>query len=189
MIFKIKIILILIQSQLILKSKGYDMQKIGIFYGSDGGTTQEIAQKIANQIGNAQVFDVASSKTSDLESFSNLILATPTYGSGDLQDDWDSFLSNINESAFAGKTIALVGVGDQEIYGDTFCNGVAQIYHKASKQGKIIGQTTTDGYTFDDSQAVVNGKFVGLVIDESNQQELTDERISKWIESIKTALA
>ena len=165
------------------------MQKIGVFYGSDGGTTQEIAQKIADTLGNAQVFDVASSKADDLSAFSNLILATPTYGSGDLQDDWDSFLSGINESVFAGKTIALVGLGDQEIYSDTFCNGIAHIYQKVSKQGKVIGQTSTDGYTFDNSDAVVGGKFVGLVIDEANQDDKSDERIKNWIEAIKGSFA
>lgn len=165
------------------------MKKIGLFYGSDGGITQEVAQKIADKLGDCQIFDVASSKADDLNAFENLIFATPTYGSGDLQDDWDTFLSNIDESAFAGKVIALVGLGDQEIYSDTFCNGIAHLYQKVSKQGKVIGQTSTDGYTFDDSEAVVDGKFVGLVIDEVNQENMSNERIQKWIESIKGSFA
>lgn len=161
------------------------MQKIGLFYGSDGGTTEEIAQKVADKLGDCQIFDVASAKAEDMKNFNNLILATPTYGSGDLQDDWDNFLSKLDENAFAGKTIALLGLGDQEIYSDTFCNGIAHLYQKVSKQGKVIGQTSTDGYTFDDSEAVVDGKFVGLVIDEVNQENMSNERIQKWIESIK----
>lgn len=165
------------------------MKKVGLFYGSDGGTTQEIAQKIADKLGDCQMFDVASSKPADLAGFENLVFATPTYGSGDLQDDWDSFLSGADEGAFAGKTIALVGLGDQEIYSDTFCNGIAHIYEKASKQGKIIGQTSTDGYTFDDSAAVVGGKFVGLVIDEVNQDDKTSARIDAWVNTIKGAFA
>ncbi|AAP77309.1 flavodoxin [Helicobacter sp. MIT 03-1614] len=165
------------------------MKKIGLFYGSDGGTTQEVAQKIADKLGDCQIFDVASSKADDLSAFENLIFATPTYGSGDLQDDWDSFLSSIDEAAFSGKTIALVGLGDQEIYSETFCNGIAHIYEKVSKQGKIIGQTSTDGYTFDESLAVVNGKFVGLVIDEVNQEDMTDSRIQAWVKTLKGAFA
>ncbi|RDU61148.1 flavodoxin [Helicobacter marmotae] len=165
------------------------MQKVGLFYGSDGGTTQDIAQKIADKLGDCQVFDVASAKADDIKGFSNLVLATPTYGSGDLQDDWDSFISGLDDATFAGKTIALVGVGDQEVYSDTFCNGIAAIYQKVSKQGKIIGQTSTDGYTFDDSEAVVDGKFVGLVIDEVNQDDLTSDRIQKWVDSIKGSFA
>lgn len=140
-------------------------------------------------MGDCQIFDVASSKADDLNAFENLIFATPTYGSGDLQDDWDTFLSNIDESAFAGKIIALVGLGDQEIYSETFCNGIAHIYEKVSKQAKIIGQTDTDGYTFDESLAVVNGKFVGLVIDEVNQEDMTDSRIQTWVKTLKGAFA
>jgi len=34
----------------------------------------------------------------------------------------------------------------------------------------------------------VDGKFVGLVIDEDNQPELTDKRINTWIENIKVYL-
>ena len=165
------------------------MKKVGLFYGSDGGTTQEVAQKVADKLGDCQMFDVASSKAEDLAGFENLIFATPTYGSGDLQDDWDSFLSSLDESAFGGKTIALLGLGDQDIYSDTFCNGIAHIYKKVSKQGKIVGQTSTDGYTFDDSEAVVDGKFVGLVIDEVNQEENTEQRIAAWVDSLKNAFA
>lgn len=165
------------------------MKKVGLFYGSDGGATQDIAQRIASVIGDCEVFDVASCRKEDLDSFENLILATPTYGSGDLQDDWDSFISGINDDVFANKTIALVGLGDQEIYSDTFCNGVAAIYQKVSKKGKVIGQTSTDGYTFDDSEAVVDGKFVGLIIDEANQEDLSAQRIQAWIESIKSSFA
>ena len=165
------------------------MQKVGLFYGSDGGTTQEVAQRIADKLGDCEVFDVAKAKADDIKCFSNLILATPTYGSGDLQDDWDSFLSGLDEGVFAGKTIALVGVGDQEVYSDTFCNGIAAIYQKVSKQGKIIGQTSTDGYTYDDSEAVVNGKFVGLIIDEVNQEDLSNDRIQNWVNTIKGAFA
>lgn len=165
------------------------MQKVGLFYGSDGGTTQEISTRIASKIEGCEVFDVASCKVDDIKGFSNLILATPTYGSGDLQDDWDSFISSIGDDVFAGKTIALVGVGDQEVYSDTFCNGIAAIYQRVSKQGKVIGQTSTDGYTFDDSEAVVDGKFVGLIIDEVNQEDKSNERIQNWINAIKGSFA
>ncbi len=54
------------------------MKKIGLFYGSDGGTTQEIAQKIADKLGDCQIFDVASSKADDLSAF-RIYFSTPTY--------------------------------------------------------------------------------------------------------------
>lgn len=49
----------------------------------------------------------------------------------------------------------------------------------------IIGSTSADGYTFDESTAIENDKFIGLVIDESNQSNLTNDRIEKWIVNFK----
>ncbi|MFW3346663.1 flavodoxin, partial [Aliarcobacter butzleri] len=42
---------------------------------------------------------------------------------------------------------------------------------------KIIGFTSTEGYYHDGSKAQIDDKYVGLVIDEDNQSDLTDERI------------
>ena len=165
------------------------MKKVGLFYGSDGGATQEVAQKVAAALGECELFDVSSRSSDDVAKFEDLILASPTYGSGELQGDWESFLDNLSEEAFSGKTIALLGLGDQDIYADTFCGGLGYLYQKASKQGKIIGQTATDGYEFDASDAVVDGKFVGLVIDEVNQEDLTQERINAWVATLKGAFA
>ena len=49
----------------------------------------------------------------------------------------------------------------------------------------VVGKTSTDGYSFGGSKAVVDGEFIGLVIDENNQSNLTDERIKNWVEKVK----
>ena len=164
------------------------MEKIGIFYGSDGGNTKGVAEKLASALGNAELIDVANASKEQLAGFKNLVLLTPTYGSGDLQSDWDDFLGTLGDGDFAGETIGLVGLGDQDTYSDTFADGISHIYAKA-KAGNIIGQTSTDGYEFSDSQSVVDGKFVGLVIDEDNQDDKTADRISSWVDSIKGSFA
>lgn len=161
------------------------MQKVGIFYGSDSSNTQHICQKVAKELGDAQVFDVANASREEFLSFSNLILATPTYGLGELQDDWESFLGGLSEEDFAGKVVAFIGVGDQDTYSDTFCNGVSYLYHKASKANRI-GQIANEGYYFESTEALVDGKLVGLLLDEDNQSELSDERIAKWVAKIKS---
>jgi flavodoxin I len=51
--------------------------------------------------------------------------------------------------------------------------------------GKTVGYWPTDGYDFNESRAVKNGKFVGLALDEDNESELTDDRIKKWVVQIK----
>ena len=81
-----------------------------------------------------------------------------------------------------------MGLGDQDTYGDTFCNGLYEIY-KLLKNAKIIGQTSTKGYEYEDSDSVVDGKFVGLILDEDNQEDLTEQRIQEWCEEIKGQFA
>lgn len=163
------------------------METIGLFYGSDGGTTLEIARSIAKYLGNVELHDVAKSTKETLRAYRNLILATPTYGAGDLQGDWEEFLDKLDSSDFANKTIALVGLGDQDTYEDTFCDALYFLYALAHKEGKIIGQTPLDGYSYVDSKAIVDNAFVGLIIDEVNQEECTQERIQNWCDSIKVA--
>lgn len=43
----------------------------------------------------------------------------------------------------------------------------------------------TAGYTFDDSTAVVNGQFIGLPIDNMNEDDQTPSRIDTWIQRLK----
>ena len=45
------------------------------------------------------------------------------------------------------------------------------------------------GIPFDSSIAVVDGKFVGLPLDEVNEDSKTDERISAWAEQVKQEIS
>ena len=47
---------------------------------------------------------------------------------------------------------------------------------------------SADDYNFEDSEAVIDGEFVGLALDEMNESDKTDERIDAWIESFKAQL-
>lgn len=165
------------------------MKPIGLFYGSDGGDTENIANALKDALGDVTLFNVSKASKDDIAKFDNLIFASPTYGEGDLQSDWEDFLPNIEASDVAGKTIAFVGVGDQDSYSDTFCEGVSHIYAKLASSAKVIGQTSTDGYNFESSKSVVDGKFIGLMIDEANQDDQTKERIDKWVETVKSQFA
>lgn len=161
------------------------MEKIGLFYGSDTGTTEELVEKIKNSFTKeVEIHNIAQASKEDLEQYEKLILASSTWGDGDLQTDWEDFEDNLNDIDFSNKTVALVGIGDQEGYEDTFCNALGHFYNYV-KDANIIGQTSTDGYEFEESTAVIDGKFIGLVLDEDNQHELTDERIENWVKQIE----
>jgi flavodoxin I len=57
-----------------------------------------------------------------------------------------------------------------------------ELYDAAKAAGaNVIGEVSTEGYTFDDSDAVVDGQFVGLALDDINEDDKTDGRIDAWI--------
>lgn len=119
----------------------------------------------------------------------NLLLGTSTWGAGELQDDWYDGLEKLKGADLSGKTIALFGCGDCESYGDTFCGALAEIYEGLKGSGaKFVGQVPVDGYTFGDSAAVVDGMFLGLALDDINEDDKTDGRIDAWVEEIKCSL-
>ena len=87
------------------------------------------------------------------------------------------------------KTIAIFGCGDADGYSDTFCGGMAEIYNAVKNSGaKVIGQVAADTYTYDDSDAVVDGKFVGLALDCSESEGKSENRIDDWLDSIRPKL-
>lgn len=163
------------------------MANIGIYYGSDNGTTQGVAQDLAKglNVSKDNVFDVGSA-SADFSAYDVVLFGTSTMGLGDLQDDWDGFMSKVKKADLSGKKVALFGCGDSSSYSDTFCDGVGKIYDAIKDKGcTFIGKVSTDGYTFDDSEALVDGQFVGLLIDEDNESSLTRERIETWLEALK----
>jgi len=162
------------------------MSKIGIIFGSDTGNTEDVVKKLAVVLGekNFDLIDVANTNVAEFSSYDKLILASSTWGDGDLQADWELFEEELEEINFKDKTVALIGLGDQEGYEDTFCNSMALLHEKVS-EAKIIGQTSIEGYEFSESDAVIDGQFIGLAIDEMNQDDLTQGRLEKWAEQIK----
>jgi len=161
----------------------------GIFYATSTGNTELVANKIKEKLEDFELIDISSKGISKIEDCSTLILGTPTWGEGDLQDDWDDCIDQLENIDFSNKTVALFGLGDQEGYYDEFSNAMGTMYEVIKNNGaNIIGFTSTDGYEYEESKAEVDGKFVGLVIDEDNQPELTDKRINTWIENIKVYL-
>ncbi|MDE7085658.1 MAG: flavodoxin, partial [Prevotella sp.] len=67
-------------------------------------------------------------------------------------------------------------------YSDTFVSGMGELYNGIKDSGAhFIGSVPTDGYTYDSSEAVVNGRFIGLPLDDINEDDKTDARIEAWI--------
>ena len=165
------------------------MEKIGLFYGSDTGNTENIALKIREKISKEHVYiiDMYDATTEEFAKYDKIILGLSTWHDGQLQSDWDTFFEEFKEVDFTGKTVALFGLGDQYVYCDYFIDGVGIIGEVVLQNGgKIVGKWSTGGYEHTESKAELEeGTFLGLAIDEDNQFDQTDERVDTWVEQIK----
>jgi flavodoxin I len=169
------------------------MSKIGIFFGPLKGSVHRVADKVKAAIGEQHVdmISVNEATVADLEKYERIIFGISTVGketwdSNYSNTDWSKFFPNISKVDFSGKTVAIFGLGDHITYSSYFVNAVGVLAKELLKKGaKIVGEVDPSGYEFDDSEAVMDGKFVGLPIDEDFEPELTDERVANWIKSIK----
>jgi len=176
------------------------MSQIGIFFGTDSGTTRLVAKKIAKQIkaraGDgvaAKPLNVNRASAGDLIGYRALILGTPTYGEGVLpgiangtdEAAWLEFLPQIKGKDLTGTRIALYGLGDQETYPTHFCDAMMDLHSFFRDAGaELVGATDTGGYEFKRSRAVSDGRFVGLALDQHLQHLLTDDRIAAWLDEV-----
>jgi flavodoxin I len=165
------------------------MAQIGIFYGSTEGNTERIATKIQELFGGEDVValhNVSSASSDDMAEYDYLILASSTWDIGELQEDWDTFIDEIEDVDYDGKMITFIGLGDAEGYPDTFNEAPGIIYDRIKDSGaKFVGFWPTDGYDFEESQSIIDGKFLGVVIDEDNQADLTEGRLETWVAQLK----
>ena len=164
------------------------MQTIGIFYGSSTGNSEAAAQQMQKEFGAsvATIYDVSSAKTADIEKYSNIIFGCSTLEIGELEYDFEDFLPEIESANLQGKKIAIFGLGDQYSYPDSFVDSIGIIYEVIKDKGcQLVGIVSTEGYDYDESKGELDGQFLGLPLDEDNQDDLTNERIKNWVDQLK----
>lgn len=161
------------------------MSKTIVVYGSSTGTCESIAQTLGEKLG-ADVIDVANLTAADVQGADNLVLGTSTWGAGEMQDDWYDGVKVLKEAGLSGKKVAVFGCGDSSSYSDTFCGGMRELYDAAKEAGAtMVGDDVpTNGYTYDDSDSVVDGHFIGLALDDVNEDDKTESRIDAWIPTL-----
>ena len=165
------------------------MSKTGIFYSFNSKKTAKVAEKIIDEFGaDFKVVPVnAEELTEELFlSFNNLVLGVPTWFDGELPNYWDEFIPALEDLDLKGKTIAIYGLGNQVEYPENFGDAVGIMANIVQARGaKLIGYTSTNGYSYESSRAEVEGKFCGLLLDQETQPRLSKERISNWVADIK----
>lgn len=173
------------------EEKSKNASHIGFYYGSTTGTTQFVAEKMQDfaKFAGFELNPINISNLNDpreLLEHNQLILGIPTWNVGQLQDDWLILYPKLDELDFSGKQVALFGVGDQLGYPENFLDALGTLSEKLrERSAKLSGYWPTEGYDFIASKAQEGNQFVGLGIDEYNQEDLTDGRIARWLRQIQ----
>jgi len=166
------------------------MEKVGVFYSFNTQKTKKIAEKIIEAFGpeNVEAVNAENITEEQFVKYKRLVLGVPTWFDGELPNYWDEFVPALEELDLTGKTIAIFGLGDQVGYPENFGDAVGLMADLLeSRNARIVGETSTEGYHFESSKALKNGKFQGLILDQENQARLTSDRVKEWVAQIKTS--
>merc|ERR1719387_1620639 len=126
-----------------------------------------------------------------LKDYDGLIVGAPTWLTGaDEQRSgtaWDDYLDDIRAMDLKDKPVAVFGCGDSMSYGDNFCDAIEELHNTFQAAGaKMIGYTDASGYQHSDSKSVQDGKFLGLPLDEDNENDMTKNRVKTWVDQLKS---
>jgi len=169
------------------------MKKIGLIYWPKGGNVEDVANMIYDRFDKSftDMYDLHSIKVTDLVNYSCLIIGGSTVGSETWNEvrptnKWNDFFRDLDKINLEDKKIALFGLGDQVLWPRNFVDDMITMKEEFEDRGAVlVGSWPTDGYDFEESRSVIDGKFIGLALDEDQQHEKTQERIDKWTDQVK----
>jgi flavodoxin I len=164
------------------------MIRKAIFYSYKSHKTKRIAERIGDLSGADTLtpVDAEQVKEEDFLKFDLLVLGVPTWFDGELPSYWDEFVPALKDMDLSGKKFAIFGLADQVGYPENFGDAVGIMAGLMSGcHAENVGETSDDGYHYESSGALKNGKFLGLILDQENQARLTEERLTGWVEQLK----
>lgn len=168
--------------------------KVGLFFGSNGGNTEDVSNQLAEEMNNngfeVEVYDIANCSVDDILNYDTIIIASSTWNDGELQDDWDAVIADYEGLDFSGKKVGFLGLGDQDGYAENFVDAIGILANPVRDTGaEIFGRVPKENYDYEMSVAEDDdGKLVGLAIDVDNEEDKTEERIKAWVAQIKEEL-
>jgi len=167
------------------------MKKTAIIYSFNTVKTKKIAEEILEVFGNEDIEMVNAEEITfeKFVSYENIIMGVSTWFDGELPNYWDEFVPDLEELDLTGKKIAIFGLGDQINYAENFIDGVGMMGEIVEERGAVlVGFTSIEGYSFENSKALRGNKFIGLAIDYENQGSKNKERITNWVNQLRTEL-
>ncbi len=107
------------------------MSKVKIIYGSGGGNTELVCEKVAEVLrGEKHEVDLLRAKLtkpSDVGDFDLLILASPTYGHGQLETYFEKFFKGFQDANLKDRKCCSIGLGDLKYDADYLLESVKVI--------------------------------------------------------------
>lgn len=163
-----------------------------IFYGPVEGSTEYVAKMIQTTIGidRCELIPVREASVKDLEKYDNIIFGVATIGNEawdnePVKSGWFGFMPELEKCDFNGKKCAIFGLGDLVRYANHFVDGMAEVYEVIKENGaSVYGSVDPEGYDFNHSKSLIDGKFIGLPIDEDFESDLTKKRINEWLDKL-----
>jgi flavodoxin I len=169
------------------------MAKVGLFFDTQTGNTEEIADRLREELGGDAVIDlhnIGDVELSKFNEYDNIIIGSPTWDMGELPAGWQGVFDDLDGVDFSGKKVAYFGLGDQVGYADNFLDAMGNLAKKISGRGATTVANRVcpaSDYDHEASIAEQDGYFVGLALDLDNQPDESDARIQAWVEQVKTA--
>lgn len=102
-----------------------------------------------------------------------------------MQEDWEKSWGEFSKIDFKNKKVAIFGLGDHKKYKNNFLDAMGKLYKQLIKaNAQVIGFTSTLGYEFEKSEAVIENSFVGLALDLENKED-NFKKIEEWTTILK----
>lgn len=169
-------------------------KKILVLFWPQGGSVHKCAGLIHEMLdtNEADLVELTEFNPQSFNDYSLVIVGCSTVGADSWKDasksdEWGPFFARMNKDGIdlKGIKVALYGLGNQVLYPDHFINST-RIIHDELKQFNptFIGKWPIEGYSFNDSEALVGDHFLGLALDEDTEGHLTEQRIEGWLGQI-----
>jgi flavodoxin I len=170
---------------------------VAVFFGTSTGNTEDVASLICAKYGCAGPFPIdehEGSLAGDFGKYDGLIVGTPTWNTGADSERsgtaWDElYYGEMGKLELGGKHVAVFGLGDSEGYAANYADASGELFEVFEKRGAAMfgGTDADDSYVHTASKAQRGGRFVGLMCDQMNQEELSEGRVEKWVKELKAA--
>lgn len=166
---------------------------VAIIFGSTTGHTEDLAHRIAGELGPEveAVRDIYATSVEQMLEYETLIIGAPTWHHGQLQSDWAERYEELEDHDFSGMRIAFFGSGDGDRYPDNFQDALGILWERFRSRGaSLVGTWPIDGYRFSDSQALCEDgrKFIGLAFNKFDSEDIVDQRIKSWSQQLRQEL-